>query len=71
MNAVDSVAFDLHSIKAATKRVTIDKFTVVKQTFKRKHEDGCESPLMLTYKRIKNVQNFWYLSPNLTNVPSH
>ena len=60
VNAVDSVAFDHPSIKAATKTTTTnDKNILQKQTFKRKHDDDREYPLMLTYKRIKNVQDFW------------
>ena len=60
LNAVDSVAFDHPSIKATTKTTTTnDKNILQKQRFKRKHEDDREYPLMLTYKRIRSVQDFW------------
>ena len=59
MNAVDSVAFDHSSIKATTKTARNGEFSVENQSFKRKYEDDREYPLMLTYKRLKNVKDFW------------
>ena len=59
LNAVDSVAFDHPSIKKASTTIAMnDKIYVEKQSVKRKHEDGGEYPLTLTYKRIQNVQDF-------------
>ena len=58
LNAVNSVAFDHPSIKATTKTATDNKITQEKRSFKRKHEDDRDYPLMLTYKSIESVQNF-------------
>ena len=56
LNAVDSVAFDHPSIKAASATIAMnDKINVEKQSVKRKHEDGHEYPLKLTHKCIKNL----------------
>ena len=39
--------------------LTNDKFSVQKQSFKCKHQDDRQYPLMFTYKRIKSVQDFF------------
>ena len=59
MKAEDSVAFDHHSIKAALTIATNHKINVEKKSLKLKHGDDHQYPLMLTYKRFKNVQDFW------------
>ena len=58
LDADDSVASDHPSIEATATMAANDKTNVEKQSPKRKHEEGREYPFMLTYTRIKNVQNF-------------